>query len=527
MKRLLTAVLPMVAGLLMLQPYAEAQAKPEDGVRNIKFLVDDAQSKYTSKVFELKHIAPDDILPYVNAAIRRFSARGSVQRITSTDPKAKGALLVSTGPRCIAFVADLIAKIDKPGKADKYGSLIEGSGITRISYSPKYRAAEDMVMLVNQVFGSPECSAYLDKGSNTIYWKDEHASAVATLAWIEYLDRPLPQAEVRLTYYEFRESTLRDIGMDYLAWKNGPGVNLFNVGYNAGRIAMDEAFNSILLASNSLTSSLSDVAANFGQTWGYGGFITAPQFDLSFIRLLQQSGNATVSGHATLMVTGTPVMPGQSLGDLRGNEDYIYKAEIYPEYQNIQKTSEGRTFIGNPNNQELWEAAAAKGAATIPIDPNAKPTSSFTMYAPVICFAGNTGSVLLPTDKNKSLYAGKDGNLIFTYNATFGNAVERGDTGNELGHSVTVQGSATLGFNTEKVLTVYEKESDVEQTVGLPFFSRIPILKYLFSTETSIKERTYIVVTAEANLINIDSKDSIKRKTHELNVSEEVKGSIF
>ncbi len=529
MKRLLTAVLPMVAGLFLLQPYAEAQAKSEAGVRNIKFLVDDAQSKYTSKVFDLKYIAPDDIIPYVNAAVRRFSARGSVQRITSTDPKAKGALLVSTGPRCIAFVADLIAKIDKPGKADKYGSLIEGSGITRISYSPKYRAAEDMVMLVNQVFGSPECSAYLDKGSNTIYWKDEHASAVATLAWIEYLDRPLPQAEVRLTYYEFRESTLRDIGMDYLAWKNGPGVNLFNVGYNAGRIAMDEAFNSVLMSasSNAIAQSLSNVAANFGQTWGYGGFITAPQFDMSFIRLLQQSGNATVSGHASLMVTGTPVMEGESIADLRKNKAYTYKAEVYPQYQNIQKTSEGRTFIGNPNDQKLWEDAAASGAATIPIDPNAKPTSSFVMYAPVICYAGNTGTVLLPTDKNKSLYNGKDGNLIFTYNATFGNAVERGDTGNELGHSVTVQGSATLGFNTEKVLAVYEKESDVEQTTGFPFFSRIPVLKYLFSTTTSIKERTYIVVTAEANLINIDSKEDIKRSTHELNVSEEVKGSIF
>ena len=76
---------------------------------------------------------------------------------------------------------------------------------------------------------------------------------------------------------------------------------------------------------------------------------------------------------------------------------------------------------------------------------------------------------------------------------------------------------------------LYEKETDVEQTLGLPFFSRIPILKYLFSTETTIKERTYVVVTAEANLIDIDSKDAIKikRNTHELDVSDEVKGSIF
>ena len=33
---------------------------------------------------------------------------------------------------------------------------------------------------------------------------------------------------------------------------------------------------------------------------------------------------------------------------------------------------------------------------------------------------------------------------------------------------------------------------------------KIPVLKYLFGTTTSIKERTYIVVTAQASLIHPD-----------------------
>ncbi|MBR3708257.1 MAG: hypothetical protein IKM17_04515 [Lentisphaeria bacterium] len=522
MKRLLKAILPMAAGILLFQPFAEAQ-QADAGTRSITFLVDDAQSRYTSKVFELKHVAADDIIPYINAAVSRFSARSSVKRITSSDPKAKGAILVSTGPKCIPLVADLIAKIDKPGRANEFGSLIDGTGITRISYSPKYRAAEDMVMLVRDVFGSPECNAYLDKGSNTIYWKDEHHSAVATLAWIEFLDRPLPQAEIRLTYYEFRESNLRDIGFDYLAWKNGPGVNLLNVGYSAGRVALDEQFISSLLSN--AAGSATEILSNFTSAWGYGGFFTAPQFDLSFIRLLQQSGNATVAGHASLIVTGTPVQVGVPMAALKASGNYTYKTDIYPQYQNIQKSGEGRTWIGYPNNEAMW----ADSTSPFPMDPNAKPMAKFAVYAPVICFASSTGENLTPADKGKTFYAGKDGNVIFTYDASFSNVVERGDTGNELGHSVTIQGSTTLGFNQEKVLAVYEKETDVEQTLGLPFFSRIPILKYLFSTETTIKERTYVVVTAEANLINIDSPDAIKikRDTHELDVSDEVKGSIF
>ena len=54
-------------------------------------------------------------------------------------------------------------------------------------------------------------------------------------------------------------------------------------------------------------------------------------------------------------------------------------------------------------------------------------------------------------------------------------------------------------------VALYEKENDVEQTMGLPVLCRIPILKYLFSTVTSIKERTYIIVTAEAELVHPDS----------------------
>ena len=67
-----------------------------------------------------------------------------------------------------------------------------------------------------------------------------------------------------------------------------------------------------------------------------------------------------------------------------------------------------------------------------------------------------------------------------------------------------VGGELTLGFKTEKLLASYIKENDVEQTIGIPFLVKIPVLKYLFGTTTSIKEKTYIVVTAEASLVHPD-----------------------
>ena len=100
---------------------------------------------------------------------------------------------------------------------------------------------------------------------------------------------------------------------------------------------------------------------------------------------------------------------------------------------------------------------------------------------------------------------GKNGGVIFDYSLYFKAVVERGNTGSELSNSALFSGSTTLAFGKEKILAVYEKENDVEQTIGLPILCRIPVLKYLFSTTTSIKERTYIVVSAEAALVDIAS----------------------
>ena len=78
-----------------------------------------------------------------------------------------------------------------------------------------------------------------------------------------------------------------------LAWKNGPGVNLLNLSYNAGRLAVDQLLDDMQFVATS--------------TWGYGGFFTAPQFDMSFIRCLQQSGNASAAANVSLTMVNTPV----------------------------------------------------------------------------------------------------------------------------------------------------------------------------------------------------------------------------
>ena len=210
---------------------------------------------------------------------------------------------------------------------------------------------------------------------------------------------------------------------------------------------------------------------------------------MSFIRCLKQSGNANFVGTSSLLMINTPVGSKADLAALRRYQSanptkapFIYRTSMTPEYQNIQKNTLGRTFVG----KSFYEDADG----VMHTNP---PQLELQVLNPIVC--------------KKQKGDAKSGGVIFDYSLYLKSVVERGNTGAELSNSALFSGAVTLGFGKEKILAIYEKENDVEQTIGLPVLCRIPILKYLFSTVTSIKERTYIAVTAEASYVDIEAKE--------------------
>ena len=473
--------------LLALALCSGAFAAAEDGSkRTIRLRQDDAQVRFESKVYELENAGASEILAFVKSAVLRYDVNSTVRIVTSQNGKTN-ALLVSTGKEFMPYVDKIVATLDrKPANGSKDGATIAGTGLTRVSYTPRYRAAADIANIINTTVSSAAGVAFVNDETNTIYWRDQDAAAKNTLAWVEKLDQPIPQVRVRINYYELRDSDLKDWGFDYLAWKNGPGVNLLNVGYNAGNLAVNE-----------LLEAAQFVASN---SWGLGGFFTAPQFDMSFIRCLQQSGNANVVATGSLLMLNTPVASKKELASLAAIQasnpataPFIYRMSMTPEYQTIGRNVLGRTVVGKSYFEDE--------DGSMHSDP---PQLEMKVINPIVCLDKVPGREVCPKSK--------DGGVIFDYSLYFKSVVERGNTGYELSNSAHFAGATTLGFGKEKILAIYEKENDVEQTVGLPILCRIPILKYLFSTVTSIKERTYIVVSAEAAVVDINAKEEAFNK---------------
>ena len=101
------------------------------------------------------------------------------------------------------------------------------------------------------------------------------------------------------------------------------------------------------------------------------------------------------------------------------------------------------------------------------------------------------------------------GTLFFGYELQSANVVERNNVGAELIETSRIAGNCLIPLDEEFLLGRWEKESKVTQVIGVPWLSDIPVLRYLFSTETESIEKTHVCVTVTARLLNSSRPDGM------------------
>ncbi len=472
MNRSITA-LSAAAGLFL--PVALSAAPPEAGnTRTVRLVQDDGQEYMVSKIYKLKHLKANDVAPFVTGVVKRNNSQSSVNRINYKAGNEQ-LLTVSCPVRMIPYIDDLIAKIDRPEQiaGSNPEDPIRGSGVARNLYPARYRSAQAMVDVMAGTGINAGSDSFLgyDATTNVIYWKDSQNKSKDLLKYLAWLDRPVPMANLAFTVYEVRESTLRDLGIDYLAWRNGPGLDLLQAGFQA--MSLDSAGSMALNAASG----------------GFGSFFIAPQFDASFIRVLQQNGRANVANTASLTVSNS--------------ESAEYTIGFSPQSQAIFKRGNDQLQVGISGvgmKGGLKTPESGPGANNPLLSATEPPAPlALTVTAPRIHFRGpvDPSTGLLPSSRED--YSRALQSLVtFRYRVQTADVVERNNYGAELAEVSNVTGDCNLLSGNEKLLAGWSKESDVEQKIGVPFLSDIPILGYLFSTTTTNREKTYFFVTAKA-----------------------------
>ncbi len=413
-----------------------AKAETKNTTQTIAFIQDDSQNYKTTRIYELKHVKANDIAPFIRNAVRRRAVESSVG-VLSDKVNNRQLLIVTSAEDMIGLTTDLIDVLDRPAGG------IAGTGIVYGIYEPQFRSNEVMrqIMIDGYIASVISSEVRFDSKTGIFYFKDTPFKAQEIQSKMKWLDRELPQAKVDFSIYQVRESDLTDVGVDYIAWKNGPGLNLFSAGYE---LLNAEVAETIM---NLMTDEGIDLLGNIG--WGFGGFYTAPAFDFSFVRLLQQNGKATVNSSATLTVSN--------------NQSAVFSTSFSPEYQNLLKDEDHRSYVDVGGDATL-EASISDAVVT--------------------------GDFM-------------NGCLNFCYELNGNNVVERNNLGAEISNGSHVVASVSCPFGEERVLTSWDRACDVEQTIGVPFLSELPVLKYILGTTTSNTEHIRYILTVKVTPVNI------------------------
>ena len=436
-------MLVWLAALGILGAGAGLQAQMVDGVKNIKINEDRDQRYMVSKVYELKNIRCDDITPWVLGAVQRYNIESMVNRLNYPVGK-KQYILVTTGSDMMPYVDAMVAAMDRPSdKKDEATSIVDGTGIYKFCYRPKYRANDDMMTTV-LVDTHQDGYAWYEANMNFFYWKDSKSDGETCLKWLKAIDRPVPQVALKLNVYEVSDADFKELGLDWINWKNGPGASLFGAGYD--------------LTKYQATSELMSQTLN-----SMSGFMVAPQFDSTFIKMLQEKGKARSATSGSLTLINDYNEAPTTFAAAK------YKISFNPSYEAIQKTSDRNLSVAGDS------------------------TPNFQLYLlyPTICF-GAQG------DKANLIRAG--------FNLTVVESVDQTNTDTTVASTVAnvaydYQNFVTytsLATGNEKLLATYTKDHNVKQNMGIPYLCDIPGLKYIFGSTSESTNHTRVFVTVSA-----------------------------
>ncbi len=428
--------------------------------RTIIFNEDRDQHYMTTKVYELKNVDAHDIAPYIDGAIKRYDPQSNIKSLDYSKGGTK-FIVISTGNDMIPYVDDMVKKLDHPSlKKDAAGSIVDGDGIYRFTYCSKFRGTTNMKEVIEQTFtgGLGAGAAYYDEPTNMFYWKSSKSEGELYKKFLTAVDRPLPQMRIYLNFYLVNDNDFRELGIDYLSWKNGPGMNLFGAGFDYTNL--DNVTN---------FSNLSSLVAEGpgGAATGLGGIFVAPQIDATFLRMLAQKGVAKMAVSASLSLVndfGADSDPG-----VNNYDGAKYRFKFTPEYQNVQKDDDQKMSVEVLDSSDIW----------------------FYVRMPIICFNG---------DK-----AEKAVTLMCGWQMQVDEPVEENNQGVASVNTNSMYSTLTIADGAEKLIATYDKDVYTYQYNGVPFVGEIPVLKYLLGSESKVKSKSKVFVTMKAEAISPDA----------------------
>lgn len=497
----------------------------KEGTEVVHFVRDNVDPNVITKAYQVKYVDPYELRSYLRGIVQTRKIDGkntNVEAVKFND--GTSVLLISAEdyrfndtPGAQGFDS-IVKELDKP-------KLVASSGRVTYVYSPVHRSSAELMEMVNAVgiytanremnnVGGTDVTIN-DPGLNLIFFNTAPFSRRTIMEVLKAYDQPYPEVRAKVTVYELYAENDTKLGMDFQAWKNNDGIDLLSVG---GRFSRNH--NGIDLVNG----------AKFNKTTY---FQFNPKWNTKYIDFLTSKGKAKVLHSSELTLrNNTPgsitkatqvfVAQPESAADTSFVEDYALHTAAAGEIvgqdgsgNNITTTAAGDIVVLKLGKAPDFEYTLrpAKGSA---VQFNVKQgvrSKAVAMTIPsgietkleAANIAHQRGSKINTVASNKF---GFDITLTPSVNTKATTLNVKVKNSSLIGYTSDgtprIQEGAAIDTDfmisndgTQLVIGGIEKRSVMRVSGGIPILKDLPLLGWLFSTETEATKRSQLLVVAE------------------------------
>ncbi|MEN6626458.1 MAG: hypothetical protein ABFD69_09550 [Candidatus Sumerlaeia bacterium] len=411
-------------------------------------------NSYVPVVFDFKYNNPYNVIRFL---LRSIQPEEGVL-FTFVNPEGTGGKVLFVVPRYqVDDLRALVASLDRPGLTTSAGDIrvykqlahrrADASDASFLNVAASYSTFNGTVTIAD-----PEVNALF-------YMDTESAANQAVKALGEFLDVPTPMVELVVKIYEIDSQNDATIGQDYIAWKNGPGANLFAIGAFAESASADHVKN--LDGALVVPPAYGGLPGNRVRAQGYNA---AYQYATSsaFFDFLQVKGKARMLNQVKLAALNTKTAEMTA-----GDQVLYYK---------VTTTDDANGGVRDTGDIHA-EANATRTVVPTTLKNDLVPieTGIHLAFRPMI----GLDSVNFDLALDWSDLGGFD------------------DQGVPQINKRSFESKFRLGAGDELVLGGFKRQVRVRGHQGVPILSRIPVLGYLFGGETDSNKNTEVVVVVK------------------------------
>ena len=440
---------------------AQLRLEVKDGTKAIHFIRDNNDPYVITRTYELNHADPYGLRWYLNAII-------NAKRVDQNQPSV-AALKFNNGRKLLIVSAEacrfeddgygesidkLVERLDQPG-------LTASSGRPKFIYFPKINSAATLKKMVSEVgvsaidveFDNGVDKLIVDGGLNALFvaapfWSWKHISNM-----LAQYDRPIPEIRFRYKVVEIFAENDDRIGLDFQSWKNNDGADFFSAG---GRFRSNWASTFGAGVNNSGSSKTEFFNFN-------------PKWNSKYIDFLTSRGKARVLTSGVLNAknrTTTSINVGSGL--------------FYDDVsQKIEPGNTGRLpapFAGEPDVPDAGKLEIRKGQQQI-----TKVGEGFRFSLDLVEPIVTANSTTLKLHAESVSLIGWD------------------SSGEPRLNKSEIETEVQIGNSGKNFVIGGLKKFDVVRGVaGVPLLKDLPLLGWLFSTESESTKKSQIVILASA-----------------------------